>query len=57
MGARFRSAEPASSRRLQRRREGDHRAMQHYGMIVADNGSDWYFQGAADPHVDRRPDG
>ena len=25
------------------------RAMQHYGMIVADNGSDWYFQGAVDP--------
>ena len=25
------------------------RAMKHYGVIVADNGSDWYFQGAADP--------
>jgi hypothetical protein len=24
------------------------RAMQRYGMIVADNGSDWYFQGATD---------
>lgn len=24
-------------------------AMQHYGMIVADNGSDWYFQGTVDP--------
>ena len=24
------------------------RAMQHYGMILADNGSDWYFQGSAD---------
>ena len=23
-------------------------AMQHYGMIVADNGSDWYFQGTMD---------
>jgi hypothetical protein len=23
-------------------------AMQHYGMIVADNGSDWYFQGTTD---------
>jgi hypothetical protein len=23
-------------------------AMQHYGMIVADNGSNWYFQGAED---------
>ena len=26
------------------------RAMQHYGMIVADNGSDWYFQGTVDSH-------
>ena len=25
------------------------RAMQHYGLILADNGSDWYFQGSADP--------
>jgi hypothetical protein len=24
-------------------------AMQHYGMILADNGSDFYFQGDADP--------
>ena len=24
-------------------------AMQHYGMFVADNGSDWYFTGAPDP--------
>jgi hypothetical protein len=24
-------------------------AMQRYGMIVADNGSDWYFQGTTDP--------
>jgi hypothetical protein len=23
--------------------------MQRYGMILADNGSNWYFQGAADP--------
>ncbi len=23
-------------------------AMQRYGMIVADNGSDWYFQGTVD---------
>jgi hypothetical protein len=26
------------------------RAMQRYGMIVADNGSDWYFQGTRDHH-------
>ena len=25
------------------------RAMKTYGMILADNGSDWYFQGAPDP--------
>jgi hypothetical protein len=25
------------------------RAMKRYGMIVADNGSDWYFQGTRDP--------
>jgi hypothetical protein len=26
------------------------RAMQRYGMIVADNGSDWFFQGTRDRH-------
>jgi hypothetical protein len=25
-------------------------AMKHFGMVVADNGSDWYFQGALNPH-------
>ena len=25
------------------------RAMQHYGLILADNGSNWYFGGTADP--------
>jgi hypothetical protein len=25
------------------------RAMQHYGLILADNGSNWYFQGSAQP--------
>jgi hypothetical protein len=24
-------------------------AMQHYGLMVADNGSNWFFQGASDP--------
>ena len=24
--------------------------MKHYGLIVADNGSDWYFQGEVNPH-------
>jgi hypothetical protein len=27
-------------------------AMKHYGMIVADNGSNWYFQGAAEDNWD-----
>lgn len=27
-------------------------AMQRYGLIVADNGSNWFFQGAADPRWD-----
>jgi hypothetical protein len=27
-------------------------AMQHYGLIVADNGSNWFFQGATDPRWD-----
>ena len=28
------------------------RAMQRYGVIVADNGSNWYFQGAHHPGWD-----
>jgi len=28
------------------------RAMQHYGLILADNGSNWYFQGAASNNWD-----
>ena len=27
-------------------------AMQRYGLIVADNGSNWFFQGAPDPGWD-----
>ena len=27
-------------------------AMQRYGMIVADNGSNWFFQGATEPGWD-----
>ncbi len=29
-------------------------AMQRYGLIVADNGSNWYFQGAPDPALERQ---
>ena len=25
-------------------------ALKHYGMIVADNGSNWYFQGTVNPN-------
>ena len=27
-------------------------ALKRYGMILADNGSDWYVTGASDPHFD-----
>jgi hypothetical protein len=30
-------------------------AFKHYGLIVADNGSDWYFQGTEDPGWDNPP--
>jgi hypothetical protein len=30
-------------------------AMKHYGLIVADNGSNWYFQGTMDPGWDVGP--
>lgn len=50
MGARFRlkasfniNPYPASLRIILR-------AMQQYGIIIADNGSDWYISGAPDPH-------
>ena len=32
-------------------------AFKHFGLIVADNGSDWYFQGTVDDRLDERPDG
>ncbi len=31
------------------RRRSMLRALKTYGMIVADNGCDWYFSGASDP--------
>src|SRR6185437_8732680 len=30
-------------------------AMKHYGLIVADNGSNWYFQGTMDAGWDNEP--
>ena len=52
MGQRFRlkaSVDIAASRA---RRGSCSRALKRYGMIVADNGSDWYVSGAPDPRWD-----
>ena len=48
MGARFRLKAGVDISRFSRDTQVVLTAMQHYGMIVADNGSNWYFQGAAD---------
>jgi hypothetical protein len=49
MGARFRLKAGFSLEGFSRNAKVILRAMKRYGMIVADNGSDWYFQGTADP--------
>ncbi|HEX6843692.1 MAG TPA: hypothetical protein VF235_01130 [Actinomycetota bacterium] len=49
MGARFRLRAGFSLDGFGRDAKVVLRAMKRYGMIVADNGSDWYFQGALDP--------
>jgi hypothetical protein len=49
MGARFRLKAGYDMRGHSPRAQIVLRAMKRYGMIVADNGSDWYFQGAVDP--------
>jgi len=50
MGARFRLKAGFDASRY----SGDAKviltAMKRYGLMVADNGSDWYFQGEVDPH-------
>jgi len=48
MGARFRLKAGFDASRFSPRARVVIRAMKHYGLIVADNGSDWYFQGTAD---------
>jgi hypothetical protein len=48
MGARFRLKAGFSVARFGARAQVVLRAMKRYGLIVADNGSDWYFQGAVD---------
>jgi len=49
MGARFRLKASFDISRYSRHAQVVLRAMQQYGLILADNGSNWYFQGAADP--------
>jgi hypothetical protein len=49
MGARFRLRAAFDLTGYSPRAQIVLRAMKRYGMIVADNGSDWYFQGAVDP--------
>lgn len=49
MGARFRLKAGYDMRGYSLRAQVVLRAMKRHGVIVADNGSDWYFQGAVDP--------
>ena len=49
MGARFRLRAGFDARSFDPETRVVIRAMKLYGMIVADNGSDWYFQGTVDP--------
>ncbi len=47
MGARFRLKASVDISHFSRDTQVVLTAMKHYGLIVADNGSNWYFQGAA----------
>lgn len=49
MGARFRLKASFKTAGFSREAKTVLRAMKTYGLIVADNGSNWYFQGDADP--------
>ncbi len=46
MGARFRLAADFDTRGYASYTRTVLEAMKKYGMVLADNGSDWYFQGA-----------
>src|SRR5258708_6457254 len=48
MGARFRLRAGFDMSRFSAATQVVLKAMQHYGLILADNGSNWYFQGAAE---------
>ena len=50
MGARFRLQAGFDASRYSGDAKVILNAMKHYGLIVADNGSDWYFQGEVNPH-------
>jgi hypothetical protein len=52
MGARFRLNASVDISHFSRDTQVVLTAMKHYGLIVADNGSNWYFQGAAQPGWD-----
>jgi len=49
MGARFRLDANYDIARYSKQAQVVLRAMQTYGLILADNGSNWYFQGSAFP--------
>lgn len=49
MGARFRLRAGFAVGRFSPKVQVVLRAMKRYGLIVTDNGSDWYFQGTVDP--------
>ncbi len=48
MGARFRLKASYSTAGLRTDTKVVLRAMQEYGMVLADNGSSWYFQGTSE---------
>jgi hypothetical protein len=52
MGARFRLKASVDISHFSHETQVVLTAMKHYGLIVADNGSNWYFQGAAQPGWD-----
>jgi hypothetical protein len=50
MGARFRLDDAFDLDEFSPKAKVILRAMQRYGLMLADNGSDWYFQGTRDRH-------
>jgi hypothetical protein len=50
MGARFRLRSDVDLSGFSAKAKVILRAMKRYGLILADNGSDWYFQGTRDGH-------